>query len=112
MGMGDQPQIIADGAWHSIALTIPCEALTGDPTDTLECILTCSQRTVTGGSPVFNIAYGDTDGTSISTLFSPMEIGTREYTAVAAWTDAQGRIQRSQPCPPVSHRQPSTRVSA
>jgi hypothetical protein len=102
MGMGDQPQIIADGAWHSIALTIPCEALTGDPTDTLECILTCSQRTVTGGSPVFNIAYGDTDGTSISTLFSPMEIGTREYTAVAAWTDAQGRIQRSQPCPPVS----------
>ncbi len=39
---------------------------------------------------------------SSSTASAGMEIGTREYTAVAKWVDAQGRIQRSQPCPPVS----------
>ena len=39
---------------------------------------------------------------SIGAASAGMEIGTRQYTAVAKWVDAQGRIHRSQPCPPVS----------
>lgn len=37
-----------------------------------------------------------------SDVASNIENGTRQYTAVARWTDAQGRMHRSAPCPPAS----------
>jgi hypothetical protein len=59
--------------------------------------------TATGNNgATLHIGYGPSYPSSITTGFPVVELGTREYTAVAAWTDAQGRIQRSQPCPPIS----------
>ena len=39
---------------------------------------------------------------TVKTPFPVLEVGTREYCACAAWTDASGRTQRSQIAPAVS----------
>ena len=67
-------------------------------TDLLKLQLLCSG---TSGATL-HIAYGASQPSGITTLIPVIEPGTREYCACLAWTDSQGRTQRSQPCPAVS----------
>ena len=78
---------------------VPVLALSSTlPTDALKIGLLATGN----DGATLHVGYGPLYPSSITTGFPVVELGTRQYTAVAAWTDAQGRIQRSQPCPPVS----------
>jgi hypothetical protein len=48
------------------------------------------------------VQVGGPNGAVLDTLFPVSYPGTRAYVALAAWTDARGRLQRSQVCQPTA----------
>ena len=91
-----------DGTWGTFTFTLPATAIpAGNASDVLGLFVGVSCDATYVGA-LLEVSTGGTQASTVSVPLSGMEIGSREYTAVAVWTDAQGRLQRSQPSPPVS----------
>lgn len=87
-------------SWQHVTLSIPVSLLSSAVTDVVAMVVNASASSLTGNGAVLHVATGPTMPATLTTPLPVLELGTREYCALASWTDAKGRIQRSQVCMP------------
>ena len=89
--------IALTSSWQRCTLTLSVQALPAEPHDRL--IAKIWATSVGDAGATLCVATGNTMPPTVQTPLPVMESGQRQYCACAAWTDNNGRIQRSQICP-------------
>lgn len=89
--------------WTHVQFTLTAPAL-ADTTaaDRLIWVVRVLSTDAISETATAQLSVGSTMPATIYTPFPVIESGARQYCACAAWTDARGRIQRSQICPAVT----------
>ena len=87
-------------SWQHVTLSIPVSLLSSAVTDVVAMFVNAGASSLTGNGAVLHVSTGPTMPATLTTPLPVLELGTREYCALASWTDAKGRIQRSQICLP------------
>jgi hypothetical protein len=111
---GDVADVVLTDEWQQVIWSVSVASLaTATTADRLEVLIdAASDDTTAGETALFQLAIGGTMPVTISAPFAVIEAGTRLYRACLAWTDSQGRKQRSQICPAVTSTNTGGRTNA
>jgi hypothetical protein len=97
--------------WQHLTYDVPVKLVNTQAGDVLEIDLQATSS-LAGDTAILAIAVGGSMAPTFTTPWPVIEAGTREYCAVAKWSDSKGRIQRSQVCPSVSQSNAGGRANA
>ena len=97
---GSLAPVVLTGSWQRIQYAAAVAGATF--TTATRLLFNVTATAAPGDGAVLHLAVGGTMAPTVTTPFPVLEVGTREYCACAAWTDASGRTQRSQIAPAVS----------
>jgi hypothetical protein len=97
--------------WQHLTYDVPVKLVNTQAGDVLEIDLQATSS-LAGDTALLAIAVGGSMAPTFTTPWPVIETGTREYCAVAKWSDSRGRIQRSQVTPAISQANAGGRANA